>query len=79
MGEARDCLSEHDLEAEEVVHTDDATQVHGGRTEAAIAENNSWERALREAATREQMREWGREQDDYAPHDALTGAGEMAM
>ena len=38
MGEACDCLSEHDLEAEEVVHTDDATQVHGGHTEAAVAE-----------------------------------------
>ena len=45
-------LSEHNLEAEEIVHTDDTTQEHGGRTEAAIAENNSWERALRGAATR---------------------------
>ena len=40
---------------------------------------NSWERALREAATRGQMGEWGRGQDGYAPHDALMGAGEVVM
>ena len=78
-GDEGDAHADVHTESEGEEEDEHAHQPHGNRTTSAIAENNRWERALREAAVEEQISEWGKEQDEHTPGNALMGVGEMAM